>query len=209
MVNPGMRFRIANRRSRPVGQGSRAARRWIWCSSFGSNIFNILFILGVAALTAPLIVSRQLIRQDVPIMIVVSAAAVLMTLDGRIGKMEAVLLFVGLLVYTAFLFYQGRKQGAKAAGDEVVALIKDRTSPWRNFLLVTGGLVLLVLGARWLVQSAVEIAYALGVSEAVIGLTIIAAGTSLPEVMTSVIATLKGERDIAIGNVVAWKGLYS
>lgn len=168
----------------------------------GSNIFNILFILGVSAIIAPLVVSQQLIRQDVPIMIGVSLLAVLMALDGQINRLEAAVLALGLIVYTSFLFYQGRKQGADAVDGEVDELLSVEVPAWKNILLVVGGLILLVLGARWLVQSAVEIASAWGVSEAVIGLTIIAMGTSLPEVMTSIVAALKGERDIAIGNVV-------
>ena len=168
----------------------------------GSNIFNILFILGVSAIIAPLVVSQQLIRQDVPIMICVSLLAVRMALDGQINRLEAAVLALGLIVYTSFLFYQGRKQGADAVDGEVDELLSVEVPAWKNILLVVGGLILLVLGARWLVQSAVEIASAWGVSEAVIGLTIIAMGTSLPEVMTSIVAALKGERDIAIGNVV-------
>lgn len=171
-------------------------------NAVGSNIFNILFILGLAALISPLIVSQQLIRQDVPIMIAVSGLAVLMVLDGQIDRWEAVILVLGLLSYTAFLFYQGRKQGADAVDGEVDELLSVEVPAWKNLLLVIGGLILLVLGARWLVEAAVELASAWGVSEAVIGLTIIALGTSLPEVMTSIVATLKGERDIAIGNVV-------
>lgn len=168
----------------------------------GSNIFNVLVILGLAALISPLVVSKQLIRQDVPIMILVSVVAVLMAWDGTLGRAEAVLLFAGLLGYTAFLFVQGRRQGMDMADEGVGELIRRPVPAWQNLLLVAGGLVLLVAGARWLVQSAVQITAAFGVSEAVIGLTIVAAGTSLPEVITSVIATLKGQRDIVIGNVV-------
>ncbi|MDX5298053.1 MAG: calcium/sodium antiporter [Gammaproteobacteria bacterium] len=168
----------------------------------GSNIFNILFILGVAALVSPLVVSRQLIRQDVPVMILVSAVAAVMAWDGTLGPAEAALLLAGLLVYTAFLFIQGRRQGNDTADDDVAGLIQAKVPVWQNLLLVGAGLLMLVAGARWLVQSAVEIASSFGVSEAVIGLTIVAAGTSLPEVMTSVMATFKGQRDIAIGNVV-------
>lgn len=171
-------------------------------NAVGSNIFNILFILGVAALISPLIISKQLIRQDVPIMVGVSVAALLFTLDGTINKIEAAALTIGLISYTFFLFYQGKKQGVDSADGEVGELLKEKVPTWKNLLLVIGGLVLLVLGARWLVQSAVELATAWGVNEAVIGLTIVAAGTSLPEVVTSVVATLKGERDIAVGNVV-------
>lgn len=164
----------------------------------GSNIFNILFILGLAALIMPLMVSQQLIRQDVPIMIGVSIIALLMIRNGSIGKLEAAILVVGVIVYTIFLFYQGKKTGIDAS-----AVSAEMPKPvWQNLLFIVVGLALLVLGARWLVQSAVDIASSFGISEAVIGLTIVAAGTSLPEVMTSIIATIKGERDIAIGNVV-------
>ncbi|MDX1572420.1 MAG: calcium/sodium antiporter [Methylophaga sp.] len=164
----------------------------------GSNTFNILFILGLAALIMPLMVSQQLIRQDVPIMIGVSIIALLMIRNGSIGKVEAAILVLGVIVYTIFLFYQGKKTGIDAS-----AVSTETPKPvWQNLLFIVVGLVLLVLGARWLVQSAVEIASSFGISEAVIGLTIVAAGTSLPEVMTSIVATIKGERDIAIGNVV-------
>jgi len=163
----------------------------------GSNIFNILFILGLAAVIMPLIVSQQLIRQDVPIMIAISVMALWMIQDGMIGKLEATILFAGVVLYTVFLFYQGKKTGIDNSE------VDEKPAPtWLNVMLIIIGLALLVLGARWLVQSAVTIASSFGVSEAVIGLTIIAAGTSLPEVMTSIVATIKGERDIAIGNVV-------
>lgn len=163
----------------------------------GSNIFNILFILGLAAVIMPLIVSQQLIRQDVPIMIAISVMALWMIQDGMIGKLEATILFAGVILYTVFLFYQGKKTGIDNSE------VDEKPAPtWLNVMLIIIGLALLVLGARWLVQSAVTIASSFGVSEAVIGLTIIAAGTSLPEVMTSIVATIKGERDIAIGNVV-------
>lgn len=168
----------------------------------GSNIFNVLFILGLSALISPLLISRQLIRQDVPLMVGVSVVAAVMALDGNINRIEALILVVGLVSYTAFLFYQGRKKGMDTSDEEVEAMLKVKVPVWQNVLLVVGGLVLLVLGARWLVQSAIEIATMLGVNEAVIGLTIVAAGTSLPEVVTSVVATMRGERDIAVGNVV-------
>lgn len=168
----------------------------------GSNIFNVLFILGAAAMISPLIISRQLIRQDVPIMVLISVVALLMTLDGNISRLEAGILFAGLLSYTWFLFRQGKAKGADTVDEEVEAMLKSTTPAWQNVLLVVGGLILLVLGARWLVESAIEIARAWGVNEAVIGLTIVAAGTSLPEVVTSIVATIRGERDIAVGNVV-------
>lgn len=168
----------------------------------GSNIFNILFILGLAALISPLIVSKQLIRQDVPIMIAVSVIATVMIWNGLLERWESAILFLALLVYTGFLFIQGKKQNDEEGIAEIDELLSGNTSTWKSVLYFVIGLILLVLGARWLVQSAISIATGLGVSEAVIGLTIVAVGTSLPEVMTSVMATIRGERDIAIGNVV-------
>jgi cation:H+ antiporter len=168
----------------------------------GSNIFNVLFILGLSALISPLLISRQLIRQDVPVMVGISVVAAAMALDGDIKRIEAFVLAVGLISYTVFLFYQGRKQGVDTSDEEVASMLEVKVPAWQNILLVLGGLALLVLGARWLVQSAVEIATMLGVNEAVIGLTIVAAGTSLPEVVTSVVAAIRGQRDIAVGNVV-------
>lgn len=168
----------------------------------GSNIFNTLFILGLAALVSPLLVSRQLVRQDVPIMIGVSLLVLLLVMDGQLARWEAAVLFLLLLAYTLFLFFQGRGESSGAPEEELAALSPAPRSIWWNLAFLLIGLLLLVLGARWLVDGAVSIAASLGVSEAVIGLTIVAAGTSMPEVMTSVMATLRGERDIAIGNVV-------
>jgi cation:H+ antiporter len=164
----------------------------------GSNTFNVLFILGLSALIAPLAIASQLIRIDVPLMIGASLLVLLFALDGGIGRIDGAILFTVLLLYTGFQIRQGGRE--RRAGEE-------RANPpggnwWMDLALVVGGLVLLVGGSRLLVSSAVAIAQALGVSELVIGLTIVAAGTSLPEVATSVIAGIRGQRDIAVGNVV-------
>ncbi len=172
-------------------------------NAVGSNIFNVLFILGVSAVIMPLIISKQLIRQDVPIMVFVSILVLVFVQDGQLSRFESGILFAGLLGYTAFLFYQGKSQSSEEKPDDEIAELLNEPKPaWQSAALVIGGLALLVLGARWLVQSAVELATAWGVNEAVIGLTIVAAGTSLPEVVTSIVATIRGERDIAVGNVV-------
>jgi cation:H+ antiporter len=172
----------------------------------GSNIFNVLFILGVSALIVPLLVARQLIRQEVPVMIGVSLLLLALALDGRIGRGDGALLLGLLIVYTAFLVYQSRRQHRPddaSLPDGVPGPSKGWDShPAMQLLLIVAGLGLLVLGATWLVDSAVSFAQYLGVSELVIGLTIVAAGTSLPEVATSIIAALRGQRDIAVGNVV-------
>ena len=172
----------------------------------GSNIFNVLFILGLCALILPLKVDSQLVRMDVPIMIGVSILAYLLCLDGRIGRLDGLLLASGAVGYTAFTVIKSRREtkAIQAEFDQEYAAPSDhspKTVAW-NFVLLLIGLVLLVSGARMFVNSAITIAEAMGVSQLVIGLTIVAAGTSLPEVATSVVATIRGERDIAIGNVV-------
>jgi cation:H+ antiporter len=171
----------------------------------GSNIFNILLILGVSALIAPLVVAQQLVRLDVPLLIGVSIVVLAMSLDGRIGSLEGAALFAGVVAYTVFLIRKSRAEsrGVREEYEGAFGGERARGSRWPvNLALVAGGLVLLVVGAQWLVDASVTIASSLGVSDLVIGLTIVAAGTSLPEVATSVIASLRGERDIAVGNVV-------
>ncbi|MGZ8940470.1 MAG: calcium/sodium antiporter [Limisphaerales bacterium] len=173
----------------------------------GSNVFNVLFILGLSALIAPLIVSQQLVRFDVPVMVAVSFLVLLLGLDGRIGRFDGTLLFSGVVAYTIFQIVQSGKANRENEQEQRSQQIATQTSSpkksWMlNLGLILGGLALLVLGSRWLVNGAVAIAQHLGVSELVIGLTIVAAGTSMPEVATSIIASLRGERDIAVGNVV-------
>lgn len=172
----------------------------------GSNLFNVLFILGACALILPLRVDSQLVRLDVPIMIGVSIVMWLMSLDGLLGRLDGFLLFSGAITYTVFTVVKSRKESlaVKQEFDQEFAPPPDRgakTILW-NLALLIFGLVLLVGGARMFVNGAVTIAEAMGVSQVVIGLTIVAVGTSLPEVATSIVATLRGERDIAIGNVV-------
>jgi len=167
----------------------------------------VLFILGLSALITPLVVNVQLIRQEVPIMIGASLLLLVLALDGRIGMAEGAFLFALLLAYTVFLVLQSRAE-TQAARDEYAGEYKPAApGGWDSrlpvqLLLIVVGLGLLVLGADWLVTSAVTFAKALGVSDVVIGLTIVAAGTSMPEVAASVTAAFKGERDIAVGNVV-------
>jgi cation:H+ antiporter len=171
----------------------------------GSNIFNVLVILGLSALITPLAVVQQLVRVDVPVMIGVSVVTLVLALDGQISRIEGVLLFAGIVLYLVNAGIQGRKARrllASSTPPEEAAAAERPGSPWRNLVLVVAGLAMLVLGARWLVAAAIEIARAMGLSELVIGLTIVAAGTSLPEVAASVAASLKGERDLAVGNAI-------
>jgi cation:H+ antiporter len=169
----------------------------------GSNIFNVLLILGVSALVMPLSVSSQLIRLDVPVMIGVSALMWLFAADGMVSRWEGLIMAFGLAAYTVLLLRLGIKSSRtsehSSAKDEAQ---KPKKRLAVSMLLVACGLGLLVLGARWLVAGTVVIAKALGVGELMIGLTIVAAGTSLPELATSVVAAIRGERDLAVGNVV-------
>jgi cation:H+ antiporter len=171
----------------------------------GSNVFNVLFILGVSALITPLVVHSQIIRQEVPIMIGASVILAVMVMDGSLSRGESALLLALLVAYMVFLVRQSRAETVEIR-EEYDGAVR-RNGAWDGHwavqaLLIVVGLGLLVLGSEWLVDAAVAFARALGVSDLIIGLTIIAAGTSMPEVATSIIAAVRGERDIAVGNVI-------
>jgi cation:H+ antiporter len=173
----------------------------------GSNIFNVLFILGISALIAPLVVHKQVIRQELPIMLGAAILLLIMGWDGNITWLEAALLLVLTVVYTVFLIVQSRRATAAESAEYNDEIAPAAPGAWDAKLpaqigLIVVGLVFLVVGSDWLVSSAVVFAKSLGVSDLVIGLTIVAAGTSMPEVATSIMAAIKGERDIAVGNVV-------
>ena len=185
-----------------LGQGDIAIGNVI-----GSNIFNVLFILGLSALITPLLVSRQLVRLDVPIMIAAGFLAWLLAMDGSYSRLDGLILFTCIIIYTGYLIISSLKawQAGKAieVDDEYSSQINPHRFAWLiNSAYILVGLVLLVVGSNLLVSGAVSLAQALGLSELVIGLTIIAAGTSLPELATSLLAAWKGERDIAVGNIV-------
>jgi cation:H+ antiporter len=170
----------------------------------GSNIFNVLFILGASAAITPLAVARPLVRRDMPLVIGLSVALWLLVRDGLLARLDGVVLFTGLVAYTVWIVRQSRK--AQEAAGEPAAESGSAPTRERPLLLsvglVLGGLALLVVGSKWLVEGAVAFALWLGISDVVVGLTIVAAGTSLPEVATSITAAVRGERDIAVGNVV-------
>ena len=170
----------------------------------GSNIFNILLILGISSVIVPLVVAQQLVRLDVPLMIGVSFLLFALGYDGNISRLDGILLFAGVVAYTIFLIRQSRKENNAEVEAEYAKEFgaEKQGSWWKNLGLILVGLGGLMLGSKWLVDSAVAIAESFGVSELVIGLTIVAAGTSMPEVATSVVAAVRGERDIAVGNVV-------
>ena len=173
----------------------------------GSNIFNVLLILGVSALITPLVVAQQLIRLDVPILIGVSCLTLMFGLDGKISRVDGTIFLIGIILYTTFLLIQSRKEHNPEVTEEYEREYGGSTarSPQQiaiNIGFVVLGLGLLVLGSKFLVDSSIAIARSFGVSELVIGLTLVAAGTSLPELATSVVASIRGERDIAVGNVI-------
>lgn len=173
----------------------------------GSNIFNVLVILGLSALIVPLRVGQQLVRLDVPLLIVTSLATYAMCLDGRLDGLEAIGLVAALVVYTVWLVRKSRREQSAAVRGEYSAEFAEQTpsTPARLLLFavaVAAGLGMLVVGADLFVDAAIAIARGWGLSELVIGLTLVAAGTSMPEVATSLVAAFKGERDIAVGNVV-------
>jgi cation:H+ antiporter len=173
----------------------------------GSNIFNVLFILGISALIAPLIVNIQLIRQEVPIMLGASLLLLALGLDGTLSFLDGAVLFVLLVGYTVFLVVQSRRETQAAKDGYAAEVMPAEAGAWDDklpmqLLLIVVGLAALVFGSEYLVTAAVSFAKAMGVSDLVIGLTIVAAGTSMPEVATSITAAIKGERDIAVGNVV-------
>ena len=169
----------------------------------GSNIFNVLVILGISSLILPLAASTQLVRLDVPIMIGISGLAWLLAGDGLISRMEGAGLFSGIVVYTTLLIILGKRKQKGQKPAELAQQPSPRRMPLSvSLVLVVAGLAQLVFGARWLVNGAIDLARMLGISELVIGLTIVAAGTSLPEAATSIVAGIRGERDIAIGNAV-------
>lgn len=171
----------------------------------GSNIFNVLFILGISALVTPLSVASQLIRLEVPLMVAVSLLLWSLGMDGHLGPIEGGLLFGMLLFYVVWSIWQSRQESKKVVEEYKEEYDHPPKSLWSSLLQLVWiilGLIGLAYGSQWLVDGAVMIARSLNMSELLIGLTIVAVGTSLPEVVASVMASIKGERDIAVGNVV-------
>ncbi|MGM9758789.1 MAG: calcium/sodium antiporter [Parabacteroides sp.] len=163
----------------------------------GSNIFNTCMILGIAALISPLQAKRQLTRWDIPIMLLASGLFVYFLQDGLLSRAEGLLFVTGVVAYTLFSFVYSRK------GETQEKDLQDKSSRWyMDVFYMLVGIGILIVGSRLLVENATLIAQALGVSEAVIALTIVAAGTSMPELATSVVAAMKKDTEIAVGNAV-------
>jgi len=164
-------------------------------SLVGSNIFSLLVTLGLSALIIPLRVSRQLLRLDIPLLIGASALVFGLAWNEQLGRLEGGILLLGLVGYLGVLWRQSRHPGR--------VVTPQGTAPWLKCLgMMLGGLLLLVAGSHWLLEAALELATDFGLSDRVIGLTIVAVGTSLPELATSLVAALRGHREIAVGNVI-------
>lgn len=169
----------------------------------GSNIFNVGVILGIAAIICPIKVNFQLVKIDVPIMIGATLLMMFFFRDGALARWEAGVLFAGIIIYTIGSVLFAKKTTTPEVRAEFEESLKHPTKPlWMDILFIVGGLGLLVFGSNFLVDGSISIARAWGVSEAIIGLTIVAAGTSTPELAASIVAALKKEPDIAIGNIV-------
>jgi cation:H+ antiporter len=172
----------------------------------GSNIFNVLFILGICSIISPLVISLQLIRIEAPLLVLVSLLLYYFSFDYLLGRVECGLLFLGFILYSLFLIVQVKTQKPKDL--EPLPNLDSTITPQKksplilNVLFIVLGLIALYYGSEFLVSSAIKMARIFGVSESIIALTIVAAGTSLPEVVTSITASFRGERDIAVGNVL-------
>jgi cation:H+ antiporter len=168
----------------------------------GSNIANVALILGIATVLRPSVVEAKVVRFDAPLMVAVSFTLALALFDGAVSRWEGIVLLIGLVGYTGFTFWESKRETDSVQDEFSSAVPVPQLGIAFGALLVVAGLAMLLGGGHLLVVSAVDLATTLGVSQAIIGLTIVAIGTSLPELVTSVVASLRGQGDIAIGNVV-------
>jgi len=162
----------------------------------GSNTMNAMLIVGCAAMVAPMTISRSTVKKDIPFAVGASLLLILLGFDFFLGRLDGILLLVGFAAFMAYTLLN-----AKADADSPV--VQEQAAPvWKNVLYLVGGLTALVVGSNVFVDHATNVAYLLGISEGVVGLTVVAGGTSLPELATSVVAARKGQSAIAIGNVI-------
>jgi len=169
----------------------------------GSNISNVALILGLSAVARPMRVRSELIRREVPVMIAITVALCLLLLDGIISRLEGLLLIVGSIVYTTLAYLAARRDRSALVAEEFKEALRERRrAAWLDLLFVLTGFVSLLVGANLLLMGALVVAEQFGISQVVIGLTIVALGTSLPELATSVVASVKREPDVAFGNAI-------
>jgi len=173
------------------------------CNAYGSNITNIALVLGLTALINPITVHSQVLRKELPILAIITALAAWQVSDGEITRIDACILLGTFFGFMAWTIRQGLREKSDHLAVEIEQELQTRSMPiGRACLWLAIGLALLIGSSRILVWGAVDIAHAFGVSDLVIGLTVIAVGTSLPELASSIIATRKGEHDIALGNII-------
>ena len=170
-------------------------------NALGSNIANIALVLGTTAIVMPLIVKSETLRREYPIMFIVMLVSLLLVIDGHLGRIDGIILFAGLFAMIYWMIQTGKRQKRdimeKEFEDEIPHISTQKAILW-----FTIGLILLIVSSRGLVWGSVNIAKAAGISDLVIGLTIVAIGTSLPELAASIVSALKKEADLAIGNII-------
>ncbi|PKP01020.1 MAG: hypothetical protein CVU11_16440 [Bacteroidetes bacterium HGW-Bacteroidetes-6] len=168
----------------------------------GSNILNVLLILGVTAVVRPILVAKRIIRSDIPLLISATALGIFVLWDSTLTFWDGIILIGGMLGYSAYVFFTVRHNKRNPLADAPEKIVASRKNKWLYLVMIVVGLALLIGGSRLLVIGGVDLARMWGVSETIIGLTVVSIGTSLPELAASVIAAIKGESDIAIGNIV-------
>ena len=160
----------------------------------GSNTMNCMLIVGCAAMVAPMIISPSTVKKDVPFSVLASVLLIFVAFDRFVSRLDGIILLIGFAVFMTYTLMQAKKGSSEA--------VKESSPVWKNLLYLVIGLAGLVIGSNLFVDSASDVALTLGISEGVVGLTIVAGGTSLPELATSVVAARKGQSAIAIGNVI-------
>lgn len=175
----------------------------------GTNVVNVLLILGLSALLVPLALKMRTIRSELPVMAGVAVLLWLLASDGRLTRLDGVILVACAMIYTVGVVFSARRESRQVAmefagefGPAADTVAAGRYRTLRDLVMTVGGIALLVIGADWLVGGAVGVSRDFGVSDALIGLTVVAIGTSAPELMTTIISTIRGDRDIAIGNLI-------
>lgn len=172
----------------------------------GSNTMNAMLIVGCAAMVAPMVISRSTVKKDIPFAVGASVLLMLLSLNNYLGRWDGIILLLGFASFMVYTLMQAKKGEAAPVIDDSQQDANSTPSkgmnPWLSALWVVAGLAMLVIGSNLFVDSASSVAYSLGISEGVVGLTVVAGGTSLPELATSVVAARKGQSAIAIGNVI-------
>lgn len=171
-------------------------------NALGSNITNIALILGLVALIKPINVESRIVSRELPLLIIISLSAMALLLDGRLARLDGILLTAGLFIVMTWLVQQVESEDSDGLEEKIISELPDETSKGKAIFLLLFGMAVLLGGSHILVDGAVDIAQMLGVSDLVIGLTIIAIGTSLPELAAALAATYKGLHDLTIGNVI-------